>query len=128
MVQHVSAVISESSLPDCLLAVLLQVFDYPSIRDMSGFLAANYTSATAAPTAVADQATETAAVDDTAVTAAATELVSSAVHQLLGIGAHIGPSVPLMTAGLNSTTAVALASSLETATGKSLPPTLVSGE
>eukprot|EP00878_Enallax_costatus_P026308 GHUV01028223.1.p1 GENE.GHUV01028223.1~~GHUV01028223.1.p1 ORF type:complete len:218 (-),score=64.44 GHUV01028223.1:574-1227(-) len=103
-----------------------QVFDYPSIRDMSEYLATNYTQATIAP-AAAVQPSAQARPDDAAVTAAATALVAAAVQELLGAGRHIDPSAPLMTAGLNSTTAVALAASLETATGNTLPPTLVSG-
>lgn len=106
----------------------LQVFDYPSIRDITEYLATNYSTTTRTPTADHLGVESLAAPQDAAVTAAATALVSAAVHELLGTATPVDPSAPLMTAGLNSTTAVALAAALETATGNSLPPTLVRDE
>jgi hypothetical protein len=54
------------------------------------------------------------------------QLVTQAVRELIGPDAAVDPSVPLMSVGLNSTLAVALASSLEAAVGNPLPATLVS--
>ncbi len=54
-------------------------------------------------------------------------LISATLQDLLGpdIGAAILPDEPLMTSGVNSTTAVALTSRLEQALGVELPATLV---
>jgi acyl carrier protein len=114
------------------------VFDYVNLRDMAAFLATTVmsghqpqqlTAAAAAPTAraaallpvVGPAATSSVPASDDA----ARRLVTAAVQDLLGGSAELDPAAPLMSAGLNSTMAVALAASIEAAVGSPVPPTLV---
>jgi hypothetical protein len=101
----------------------MQVFDYPSILELSEFLATTCPEAIATPTAAPD--TAAAAAPDA--TATAVQLVSAAVAELLGSSAAAGISEdePLMQAGVNSTLAVQLTGQLEATLGTSLPATLV---
>lgn len=118
------------------------VFDYVTIRDMSAYLASTVAGGDStgtpagmapgpagalvvAPTAAAATAAAVS-VPPAGSSAAAVELVAKAVQELVGSDVAIDPSAPLMSVGLNSTMAVALASSLEAALGNPVPPTLVS--
>lgn len=92
------------------------VFDFPTISDMSEYLASNYS-------ATAEQAPAAAGAGERE--AAVAGLVAAAVQELLGGAEGVPPSEPLMSAGLNSTMAVALTGRLEAALGAPLPPTLV---
>jgi len=120
------------------------VFDYVTIRDMSAYLASTTPGATPPATATATAAAVVPASARAVLPAAAgvvhssaaasgggasaVQLVTQAVLDLLGTpaGAALDPSAPLMSVGLNSTMAVALAASLEAVVGRPLPPTLVS--
>jgi acyl carrier protein len=86
----------------------------------------------AAPAAAAAAAAAAAGVmaSPAGASAAAVQMVTAAVQELLGedAGAELDPSAPLMSVGLNSTMAVALASTLEAAVGNPVPPTVVSRE
>lgn len=123
----------ESSLGASLPPTL--VFDYVTVKDLSAYLASTVAPAVAAtpspaptapaPTAVAAPPSAAAAGAGTA-GVDAVQLVTQAVRQLIGGEAAVNPSAPLMSVGLNSTLAVALASSLEAAVGNPLPATLVS--
>lgn len=114
------------------------VFDYVTMRDMSTYLASiagQGVQHTAPSVAAASPAAPSAALSAgaapevagaAAAAASAVQLVSQAVLELLGSDAAVDPSAPLMSVGLNSTMAVALASLLEAAVGNPVPPTLVS--
>jgi acyl carrier protein len=120
------------------------VFDYVTIRDMSGYLAGAVvaTEPAAAPARVPEgpaaavfvpsarvsSATASSAAAGASAGATAVQLVTDTVRELLGMdaAAAVDPAAPLMSVGLNSTMAVALASAMETAVGSPLPPTLVS--
>eukprot|EP00883_Tetradesmus_obliquus_P011533 jgi/Sobl393_1/4315/SZX67650.1 len=109
------------------------VFDYPSILELSEFLATTCPEAVAPPTAAPQPAAATAAAAAAAAaappdaTATAVQLVAAAVAELLGSAAAGGISAdePLMQAGVNSTLAVQLTGQLEATLGTSLPATLV---
>jgi hypothetical protein len=105
----------------------LQVFDYPSILELSEFLATTCPEAVTPPTAAPDTAAATPIAAAPDATATAVQLVSAAVAELLGssAAASISEDEPLMQAGVNSTLAVQLTGQLETALGTSLPATLV---
>jgi len=92
----------------------VQAFDHPSINSIAGFLSESQLLP-AAPAA-------------TSAHSAALQLVTTAVHDLLGLegSSSLDPSAPLMSAGLNSTMAVTLASAIEAAVGSPVPATLVS--
>lgn len=109
---------------------ILQVFDYPSILELSEFLASTCPEAVAPPTAAPQPAATTAAAAAAPdATATAVQLVAAAVAELLGSTAAGGISAdePLMQAGVNSTLAVQLTGQLEATLGTSLPATLVRG-
>jgi hypothetical protein len=105
----------------------LQVFDYPSILELSEFLASTCPEAVTTPTAAPETTAAAAAAAVPDATATAVQLVSAAVAELLGSSAAAGISTdgPLMQAGVNSTLAVQLTGQLETTLGTSLPATLV---
>lgn len=102
----------------------MQVFDHPSIESIATFL----TESQVLPSGpAATQAPPT--VSPAAAHAAAMQLVTAAVQDVLGSGgssSSLDPSAPLMSAGLNSTMAVTLAASIEAAVGNPVPATLVS--
>lgn len=108
-------------------AALIQVFDYPSIREVCEYLAGTYPESVA-PEQLEGAAEQGLTADEIAITATAEQLVSSAVADLLGssAAAGIGRDEPLMQAGVNSTLAVQLTGQLESTLGASLPATLVS--
>lgn len=102
----------------------MQAFDHPSIDSIATFLSESQLlpscpAATQAPPTVSPAAAH----------AAAMQLVTAAVQDVLGSGgsssSSLDPSAPLMSAGLNSTMAVTLAASIEAAIGNPVPPTLV---
>lgn len=94
----------------------MQAFDHPTISSIAAFL--NDSHLLTSPLDAAEESTAHAA---------ALQLVSTAVRELLEPdSAPLDPSVPLMSAGLNSTLAVTLAASIEAAVGYPVPPTLVS--
>jgi hypothetical protein len=100
----------------CAARDALQAFDHPTISSIASFLTDSHLLAS--PPAAAQESTAHAA---------ALQLVTAAVRELLGPdGAPLDPTVPLMSAGLNSTLAVTLAASIEAAVGNPVPPTLVS--
>jgi hypothetical protein len=93
----------------------VQAFDHPTISSIASFLTDSHLLPASAPAAEAPTAH-----------AAALQLVTTAVRELLGPDSTpLDPSVPLMSAGLNSTLAVTLAASIEAAVGTPVPPTLV---
>lgn len=103
------------------------VFDYPSIKEISEHIMESFPGSMTSPV-MAAPAVADAAHPRTTSHAAASKLVTAAVHELLGgLGdtTHIASNTPLMNAGLNSTAAVALTSTLESSLGVALPPTLV---
>jgi acyl carrier protein len=109
------------------------VFDYPTIRDMSEYLAETLggpgqptAEAAAGPGAAAAPAAGPQ-LDVGAWASAAADLVSHEVRRLIGSSsdAVIDRSAPLMSVGVTSTLAVALATSLEAVVGAPLPATLV---
>jgi hypothetical protein len=106
---------------------MLQVFDYPSILELSEFLATTCPEAVTPPPPSPDTAAATPIAAAPDATATAVQLVSAAVAELLGSSAAAGISEdePLMQAGVNSTLAVQLTGQLETTLGTSLPATLV---
>jgi acyl carrier protein len=107
------------------------VFDHPTVRDISEYLADSYAGAAlpAAAVPAAAAAGGSAAGGGMEARAAAEQLVMSTVRDLLGLPpGQQGPDAgtPLMVAGLNSTAAVAFTSRLaEALGGVTLPPTLV---
>jgi acyl carrier protein len=98
------------------------VFDFPTIAEIGNHLAITWPRELAAAVGGGFTSRSGCSPHDAAVS-----LVSATVTQLLGRTAPAGgldPAAPLLTVGLDSTGAVALATALEAAVGVSLPPTL----
>lgn len=98
------------------------VFDFPTIAEIGNHLAITWPRELAAAVGGGFTSRSGCSPHDAAVS-----LVSATVTQLLGRTAPAGgldPAAPLLTVGLDSTGAVALATALEAAVGASLPPTL----
>lgn len=114
-------------LPDTL------VFDYPTVRDIAGFVAASYNNTTA-PTAIhSAEATNTAGSDQSKVSQSMMPQADEAV-MLEGLvarlvtditGDAVDPSMPLMDARLTSAAAIQLTTALEETLGIDLPGTLI---
>jgi hypothetical protein len=109
----------------CCFFPRVQAFDHPSIDSIATFL----TDSQLLPAASAAGAQAPPTVSPAAAHAAAMQLVTAAVQDVLGSASSsssLDPSAPLMSVGLNSTMAVTLAASIEAAVGNPVPATLVS--
>ena len=102
----------------------LQAFDHPTIDSIATFL----TESQLLPAALLAQPATASSAPPASAHAAALQLVTAAVQDVLGPDSSRGldPTAPLMSAGLNSTMAVSLAATIEAAVGTAVPPTLVS--